>query len=211
MTTPRNIDPFEELQFALAEGIALDPPAVLGETILSAALSARPGGRPVDEPPAIGPAEGFRRAARSLDTVLSALSADEWRRPAIRDLDVQGLVGHLIAVERDFQRALLDPEGPQADADHVSTTNPVAAEQTGRRPSETHRLWRAALADTLSSLDELEDDAARLATDTALYGLRMKVGPLLIVRTFELWTHEEDIRRATARPLAAPDAATLAS
>ena len=30
-----------------------------------------------------------------------------------------------------------------------------------------------------------------------------------MVRAFELWTHEEDIRRATGRPVADPDAATL--
>ena len=31
----------------------------------------------------------------------------------------------------------------------------------------------------------------------------------LIVRAFELWTHEEDVRRATDRPLADPDPQTL--
>jgi hypothetical protein len=32
---------------------------------------------------------------------------------------------------------------------------------------------------------------------------------MLIVRSFEMWTHDEDIRRATGRPLAAPEAARL--
>jgi hypothetical protein len=43
----------------------------------------------------------------------------------------------------------------------------------------------------------------------ALYGLRLPLGALLVVRAFELWTHDNDIRRAVARPPAVPDPATL--
>lgn len=43
----------------------------------------------------------------------------------------------------------------------------------------------------------------------ALYGLRLSVRALLVVRAFELWTHENDIRRAVGRPASVPDASTL--
>jgi hypothetical protein len=43
----------------------------------------------------------------------------------------------------------------------------------------------------------------------ALYGLRLPLGALLVVRVFELWTHDNDIRRAVARPPSVPDPATL--
>ena len=206
----RSFDPFEELHFALAEGVAEDLPSELGTSMVAAALAARTPGRPVDQPAPITPAEGFRRAARSLDTVLNSLTEQEWRCAAIRGLDVQGLIGHLIGVEQDFLRALAEPGGPQADADHVVSTDPVATEQSGRQPSDTHRSWRAAVADTFTALEDIARSPERGQDAVALYGLRMALDPILIVRTFELWTHEEDIRRATGRPLAAPDAATLA-
>jgi uncharacterized protein (TIGR03083 family) len=85
----------------------------------------------------------------------------------------------------------------------------MAAAQAGRDPSATWADWRAAAGDTLAALGDLEAAPGRGDDVTALHGLRMPIGPLLVVRTFELWTHEEDIRRATARPLQAPDAASL--
>jgi hypothetical protein len=39
--------------------------------------------------------------------------------------------------------------------------------------------------------------------------MRLPLGALLIVRAFELWTHDNDIRRATGLPPAVPDASTL--
>ncbi len=204
----RPYSPLEELQFALAEGDAWRPPTGLGQSVLGAALASRPAGRPVDEPAPISTLEAFRRAITSLDELLSSLDPDEWHRPALRDLDVQKLVGHLTGVETDFRKGLETPEGAQADADHVASTNPTALAQDGRAPSETLDEWRAAAAESLRALADA-DSAGRLAEVVALHGLRMALGPLLVVRTFELWTHEEDIRRATARPLQAPDAASL--
>lgn len=43
----------------------------------------------------------------------------------------------------------------------------------------------------------------------ALHGMRLTVGTLLVVRAFELWTHDNDIRRASGRPLATPDASVV--
>ena len=202
-------DPLAELQFALAEGDAQRPPTGLGRTVLDAALAARVAGRPVDEPAPIPPDEAFRRAVTSLDSLLGSLDPEEWAQGTVRGLDVQQLVGHLTGVERDFQAGLDAPDGAQADADHVASTDPVAAAQVGRPPSETHDEWRAETAETVDALAGVATSPARLGDVIALHGLRMPLGPLLVVRTFELWTHEEDIRRATSRPLQAPDAASL--
>jgi hypothetical protein len=43
----------------------------------------------------------------------------------------------------------------------------------------------------------------------ALYGMRLPVADLLVVRAFELWTHENDIRRGTGLTPSVPDAAML--
>jgi len=206
--TRRHVEPLEELQFALAEGDAIRPPRALVQTVLDAALATRAAGRPVHEPPPISEIEAFRRAVESLDRLLESLDAEQWRLPALRDLDVQGLVGHLTGVERDFLTSLHQPDGVQAAADHVASTDAVAVGQAGRSPTETLRQWQVAAAETLGALSEA-DTSSDLDETVALHGLRLPLGPMLVVRTFELWTHEEDIRRATARPLQAPDAASL--
>ncbi|HUI04307.1 MAG TPA: maleylpyruvate isomerase family mycothiol-dependent enzyme [Acidimicrobiales bacterium] len=203
-------DPLDELRYALAEGNAQRPSAALADAVMAAALNARSAGRPVDDPEPISPVEALAQASASLDSLLGSLRPAEWRRPCIRALSVQGLVGHLIGVERDFQAALGAPEGHEARADHVASTDPVAQEHSGRPPAETLDAWRASVATTARLLAEVPSSGADGEHPVALYGLRLELGPFLVVRTFELWTHEEDIRRATGRHLRAPGAATLA-
>jgi uncharacterized protein (TIGR03083 family) len=209
MTGDRHDNPLQELHFALAEADAQRPPKALAETVVNAALAARTAGRPVDEPPPISAVEAFARAVASLDELLTSLTAAEWHRPAVRDLDVQQLIGHLTGVELDFQAGLLSPGGAPGDADHVMSTDPVAAAQRGRLPSETLDQWRAATAETMRAIENVGASSERLGEVVALHGLRMPLEPLLVVRTFELWTHEEDVRRATDGRLQAPDGASL--
>jgi len=209
MNAPRHDDnPLAELHFALAEADAQHPPTGLRETVLDAALAARTAGRPVDEPSPISPVEGFRRAVASFDRLLGTLDDEEWNRPALRDLDVQRLVGHLTGVERDFLTGMFDPDGVQIQSDHIASTDPIAAAQIGRSPAETYDQWRAATDATIDALAGV-DTSARLDQPASLHGLHMSLGHLLVARTFELWTHEEDVRRATRRPLQAPDTASL--
>jgi uncharacterized protein (TIGR03083 family) len=181
-------------------------PAALRERVLAASRAARPSGVAVPEPPAISPVEALRRAADAFDAVLRSLSADEWRRTALRSLDVQALVGHLTGVEEDVQRALAF-DASVADADHVSSTAEAVARQAGRAPDATRAEWRAAVDRTLSLLRSA--DAALLDAPLAVHGVRLPLRDLLVVRTFELWTHENDVRRATGLPPSAPDAPTL--
>ena len=42
-----------------------------------------------------------------------------------------------------------------------------------------------------------------------MYGLRLPLRALLVVRAFELWVHENDIRRAVGRPPSVPDPPVL--
>lgn len=179
-------------------------PAGMRERVLAAAARERAAGRPVPVPPAISPAEAFARAADAFAAVLVGLDAEQWRRPALRGLDVQGLVGHLTGVEEDVQRAVRgDPS--VACADHVESTQPTAAAQAGRRPEETRGDWRAATDRTLQLV--AAEDPGR---GTALHGMRLPLGALLVVRAFELWVHENDIRAAAGLPPSVPDTAVLA-
>ena len=124
-------------------------PPDLRARVLDASRRARAAGEPVPEVPAISPAEAFSRAADALYRTLSALESAAWSRPAIRDLDVQGLVGHLTGVEDDVRRCLAgDPAVSLAG--HVESTQAAAARQAGRDPAQTLAEWRDAVSRTLA-------------------------------------------------------------
>ncbi|MBI4942277.1 MAG: maleylpyruvate isomerase family mycothiol-dependent enzyme [Actinobacteria bacterium] len=179
------------------------PPAGLRERVLTAALIARTPGRatPATEP--ITAVEGLRRSAQSLRQVLSALDESQWRIPALRGLDVQGLIGHLIGVETDVAGALTG-DARAAAADHIASTETTARLQNGRPGRATLYDWVTAAGHVLDLLAAADPDAP-----VAVHGLRLTTRSLSIVRTFELWTHENDIRRALGMPRTDPDAPTL--
>ena len=69
-------------------------PAGLRDRVLAATLRARAVGRPEPAAPEISPAQAFSQAADACYGMLGVLRAADWRKPALRELDVQGLVGH---------------------------------------------------------------------------------------------------------------------
>ena len=177
-------------------------PAGLRERVLAASLRARQAGRPVPDAPEIPAEEAFSRAADAFYTTLRGLDGD-WTRPALRGLDVQGLVGHLIGVENDVHRCLSgDPD--VADAGHVEYTQAAAISHAGLPPARTRAEWRQATDRTLD-LVRSADPAAKVA----MHGMRLPVRALLLVRAFELWIHENDIRQAVGWAPSVPDASTL--
>jgi uncharacterized protein (TIGR03083 family) len=178
-------------------------PAGLRERVLAASLQTRPAGQAEPPAPVISAAEAFRRTVEALDSLLGQLSEDDWQRPALRGLTVQGLVGHLAGVEEDMHRCLAgDPS--VAGADHVASTQPAADRQAGQSPAATRAEWRRAAGQTLSLAAAPADPAGY-----TLHGMWLPLDALLIVRAFEVWTHDADIRQAAGRPPAAPDPATL--
>jgi uncharacterized protein (TIGR03083 family) len=184
----------------------LAPPAGLRHRVLDAARQARAVGSPVPEPAGICPAEAFRRAALALDELLGTLDDADWRTPVLRGLDVQGLIGHLIGVEEDVHRCLAgDPAVAQAG--HVESTQPAADRQAGCPAAQTRAEWRRAADHTIDLVSAAADSGA----EVEVHGMRLPPGDLLVVRAFELWIHDNDIRLATGRPPAVPDPSTLRS
>jgi uncharacterized protein (TIGR03083 family) len=179
-------------------------PAGLRERVLEASRQARAAGHAVPEVQEISPTEAFSRAADAFYGLLCALGDDDWPQPVLRDLGVQGLVGHLIGVEEDVQRCLSgDPD--VAEADHVSSTQAAAARQAGRPADATRTEWRSAANRTL----DLVSAAGGLEGRVAVHGMRLSLGALLVVRAFELWIHDNDIRQAVSLPASVPDPSTL--
>jgi len=178
-------------------------PPGLRDRVLAASRQARAAGHYVPEVDEVSPAEAFGRSADALHGLLCALREEDWREPVLRDLDVQGLVGHLIGVEYDMHRCLFGDRAV-ADADHVESTQPVAVRQAGRLPAQTRAEWHRSTRRTLALVSACDPDAT-----FAVHGMRLPLGALLVARAFELWTHDNDIRIATGLPLSAPDAPTL--
>lgn len=180
-------------------------PAGLRARVLDASRQVRPAGETVPHIPQISPVEAFSRAADALYLTLRALPAQDWRRPAIRGLDVQGLVGHLTGVEHDLRRAMAgDPAVDQAD--HVESTQGAADRQAGRTPAQTLQEWRRAIRRTLTEAGAVAD----VGVIIAMHGVQLPLHAFLIGRAFELWTHENDIRVATGLRATVPEPAALA-
>ena len=175
-------------------------PSGLRERVVAAARAVRPAGHAVPQPPPITAVEAFSRAADALNDLLSALTDDQWETVALRGLDAYGLVAHLTGVE-DHVRAALEGDPGVADVDHVAATRSQAA----RTPDETRVAWRIAVDATLTHLAATDD----LDQVVAVHRIRLPLRSLLVARTFELWTHENDIRAAIGMPHSAPDPSTL--
>ena len=179
-------------------------PDGLRDRVLAASLRARAAGSPEPAAPEISAAEAFSRAADAFYGMLGVLQAEDWRRPALRGLDSQGLVGHLTGVEEDVHRCLAgDPQVAQAS--HVESTQPAAERQAGRSPEQTGAEWRHAVGRTLDFVHAAGDPGA----EVAVHGMRLPLGMLLVVRAFELWVHDNDIQQAADLAPAVPDASTL--
>jgi uncharacterized protein (TIGR03083 family) len=189
-------DPVTELRFALAEADAIDPPSGLRDRVVTNAIAARPPGRSFPVPDVITGAEVFRRTVERLDALLASLTTDDWAQPTIRGLDVQGLVGHLTGVEAAFVDAVQSGADALGADGHVPGTADIATSQAGRATADTHYAWFESATATLAVVDAVD-----LATVVPFYGVELPLELMLIVRTFEMWIHDEDIRRATGRPL----------
>ncbi|WP_188193048.1 maleylpyruvate isomerase N-terminal domain-containing protein [Nonomuraea sp. SYSU D8015] len=161
-------------------GPAVTPPPTLREAVLSKARRRRS--------PALtavaSVAAPYAEQVALMDDLLADLSADQWDAPVAKHGTVRGLVEHLA-----------DNDGAIARFMGV----PVAGETT------LHRRWRGQaghLLERVSSSNEV-----LLGVEVALAGARPARAPLrqaLVQRTFETWTHADDIRAATDRSRAAP-------
>jgi hypothetical protein len=129
--------------------------------------------------------------------MLGVLRPADWPNPALRGLDVQGLVGHLTGVEED--RALRgDPDVVQAS--HIGSTQAAADRQAGRprprpAPSGGARLTAPLPSSALTAIP---------ATRSRCRACGCRWGMLLVARAFELWIHDNDIRHAVGLPPSSP-------
>ena len=155
--------------------------------------------------------DSYVRTISALGTLLDDLSPGDWTSPTIEGWSVKDLVAHLIAIEEYFGRQLgLWPLEVEAGA---------RSRPPGHDPGLRRRLvcprtvadvlarWRELTTAITEHLVALDRQATR--QPLRLHYLDTSLSTVLIVRVFEIWTHDEDIRKATGRTVVAPDAERL--
>ncbi len=147
--------------------------------------------------------EAYAEALRSFHALAAALEEADWGRPTdCPGWSVREQVAHVLALELQLSGESLPPRLTSYPA-HV------------RGPSGEHmEAGIAALADVptaqlVARLGRTIDEhlaqlrALELAEDTTVAGTMGKPVPLsrfLPIRVLDVWTHEQDVRRATGRP-----------
>ena len=176
-----------------------DLPAGLGDRILAAATTGARPARHRGWSTAGGADTAFLTTAVELRQLLDALADDEWTNPTgvAGGASVRDLVLHLVGVERYLlgqlgRRPRIEAPRPE---DHYSVLRAAAADLDEADPADIVRAWWSEMLELVAACAELGPEH-----DIAYHHLASPIRSLLVVRTFELWTHDDDIRRAVGIP-----------
>ncbi|MFI6496996.1 maleylpyruvate isomerase family mycothiol-dependent enzyme [Nonomuraea typhae] len=160
---------------------ALAPPARLRETVLSLARRRR---EPAP-PDVMAVAVPYATQVALMDGLLAELSTPEWDAPVVKHGTVRAMVEHLAANDARVAQFM----GVRA------------------REAPVHRRWREQAGELLERVSG--GAHALLGVEMALAGTSPARGSLrqaMVQRTFETWTHADDIRAALGRPRGDPPA-----
>lgn len=195
----------------LAQASESPPPSSLLPQLLGAATGARPAGLPTIGAEPAGPLESFRSQIDVLTELFEHLDDDQWALPAHPyQWTLHELLGHLIGVE-EYTGAVFglwqQPQVSGSGDDHLARTDTHVAARAGRSPAESLAEWRALVDAVIDHVAQGGSD--RLADEVTYEGWPFHVDSVLVARTFELWTHADDIRRAIGDALDVPAAPVL--
>jgi uncharacterized protein (TIGR03083 family) len=213
------VERFQQVLGSLATTVAQPSPGDLGSQILERAMSARRGGVPTGPWAAtdISAVECGNRSAERLVTLLGELESHEWSVPCgpYDGWTVRDLVAHVVAVERHLTAELgagepvADPAADYGEKAHYNFTLPLVTELAQRSTDDLRDLAIAALRRCSEAATGVDEPARAHRRITMAGAPTMSVGTALLTRTFELWTHAEDMCRALDRPLPVVDADQL--
>ena len=193
-------DPTTEALVELALDVLADDdaavPARVGTRLLERTGAVRANGWDTGE--ATNALAVFIRTAAELSALLDGLDADDWLRSTrVQGESVAELVQHLVGMERYAlgqlgQRAAFDAPRPE---DHHPATLHAARDVAGAPGPVLAAAWWAEAMRLFRAAGELGPEHAVL-----YHHLGGSLRGFLVVRTFELWSHDDDIRDATGRP-----------
>jgi uncharacterized protein (TIGR03083 family) len=190
------------------------PPPVTA--LLTRASALRPPGRAVgpwasDE---VDPLAAFEAVLDEFSAELAALPADAWEAPAPTaraGWRVRDVVAHVTEVNRYHASLLGGPRWippPGLEHDHLGMTDAGVAEAARSTPEALLAQWQRSTQELLTLLRATAAHGEQ-NTKVAFTGLVVRNSTLPVIRVFEIWTHADDVRSATGRPLKAPPAATV--
>jgi uncharacterized protein (TIGR03083 family) len=159
------------------------------------------------EPAGISPLDAFIETAADFGALLDSLDTEDWRqRTRIEGTVIRDLVQHLVGMERYLLGQLGRGPTHVADrkADHWPVTTEVAADTSDMVNDDVSRAWWQEALRLISACSELGP-----GHPVRYHHLAGNVRSLLVSRTFELWTHGDDVRQAIGRELDLLDEARL--
>ena len=197
--------------FDAADMGADDLPASLADRVAARALL---GPRPLRHPSWAGVDAGvplssldaYIQTAMELADSLDTLTGADWGQPTrVEGATVRDIVGHLVGVERYVlgQLGRRPPLNAPRREDHWSVARQAAGLADEQGGAVAAAWWREAL-DVVAACGEMGADRS-----VEYHHLSGSVRGLLVVRTFELWTHGDDIRGALGLPLSELDETRL--
>ena len=143
-----------------------------------------------------------------MQRTLALLTADDWQRPAVNGLTVGELVGHLTGTQQAMA-AELGLTAPVSDSDdHIEATRQAITAAGNLTPAAAADEFSA--GERSSSPLTWRHSTPPVSAAPARFGsLTADVNFLLLGRVFELWTHDNDLRRAAGLGRCEPDADRL--
>lgn len=174
--------------------------------VMEAAFAAR-SAQTMQLPPTGNEADAFARAIADVHDTITLISADDWGRPSVNGLSVGELVGHLIGTQLSMAAELGVGSKTSASDDHIESTRAAIEAGAALTPDDAAAEFNrvsAILTDHLLQFDELE-----LVAQSRFGAITAELRFLLVVRVFELWTHDNDLRDAVGLDRVEPDADRL--
>lgn len=196
--TPHAADELARLRNAAAAigaTEALAPPPELFDGMLTAARVRRPT-RTADDP-FLG---AYLSEMARFDALLDTLPDDAFDVLTFNGLTVQELVIHLAAMDSAVAAAIDRSTGPDVKADSIEARTAAFIDRYRDQPlRDVRMLWR----DSVAAVAQWGEHAPA-GKRVRVFGLPFARDSILVARSFETWTHADDIRRAIGRPLSAP-------
>jgi uncharacterized protein (TIGR03083 family) len=120
--------------------------------------------------------------------------------PTFNGLTVLELVIHMAAMESAVALAIGRATAPEVTEDDVDRRTAEFVERFRARPLvDARAVWR-------TSVDAVAEWAGEAPADASVhvFGLLFRRNSILVARSFETWTHADDIRAALGRPSEPP-------
>ncbi len=142
----------------------------------------------------------------SIDSLLAGLSDDEWNQPtACPGWTVRDQVSHLIGFESQWflgrKAAPVDASSYDYVQNHLGAENEAwINERSFRAPNDMRAEYSEVVAARLVQLNAARYYPNGFATVITSFRGDETMRDVLALRLFDIWTHEQDIRRALNRP-----------